>query len=60
MSDSNIIGKKGYKKTGHFSGLVGTIEKEDGRMGLKNLFVIRFKNGGGVVASEKDIQLIEE
>ncbi|GAB6153681.1 hypothetical protein JCM17380_24310 [Desulfosporosinus burensis] len=56
----DIVGKKGYKKTGYFSGLIGTIAKGDGVVGFEHLYKIVFKNGSAVMASKKDIQVIEE
>lgn len=50
-----LIGKKGYKKTGFFAGVVGTIERSD-----LALYRIVFSNGSSVGARKEDIELVED
>lgn len=55
----NIVGKKGYKKSGFFEGLVGVIEQCNTE-GFEHLYRLVFDNGGSVVASENDIEVVHE
>lgn len=50
MSKLNIVGMKGYKKSGFLEGLVGTIEKSN-TVGFEHLYTIKFTDGSGVLAS---------
>ncbi|MFT8313313.1 MAG: hypothetical protein ABF633_03545 [Clostridium sp.] len=54
----NIIGKKGFKKTGFYAGLIGVISKSDWE-GFEHLYKITFKYGGSVLTNIDDIQIVE-
>ncbi|MFB5758901.1 hypothetical protein [Paenibacillus medicaginis] len=56
MSTIDVVGKKGYKKYGYFSGLTGTIERCDSITPYK----IVFEGGGSVGAHLKDIVVVED
>ena len=55
----NIVGMRGFKKTGYGAGLVGTIEKCDMKE-FSHLFTVRMEDGSGFVTSENDIEIIHE
>lgn len=57
----NLLGKIGYKKTGYFAGLHGVLTKVDYEPFCNNpdLYIIKFSNGGGVMAHKDDIEIIE-
>lgn len=55
----NIVGLRGYKRRGFYTGLIGTIERYSDMSFFNNLYVIRFENGAGVVTQLKDIVILE-
>ena len=54
------VGKRAYKKTGYYSGIIGTIERSD-FIFAPSEFVLRFPSGGAVgVVILDDIVFVEE
>lgn len=51
-----MIGKKGYKKSGHLAKLIGTIEKDTWEQSPTE-YLIRFSNGAAVGVDKEDIVL---
>lgn len=55
----DIVGKRGYKKSGFYEGLVGDIEKSTVE-GFEHLYKIVFEDGSGVITSANDVEIVHE
>lgn len=55
--EENIIGKRAYKKSGFYAGLIGIIDSKDK---IFDSYLIKFKDGSGVYASINDMVILED
>lgn len=54
------VGKRAYKKTGYYAGIIGTIERSDFIFAPSH-YVLRFPSGGAVgIVILDDIEFIKE
>lgn len=55
----NIVGKKGYTKSGYYAGLVGDIGKCTVE-GFEHLYTVIYEGGSGTVTDKNDIEVVHE
>ncbi|HID0815760.1 TPA: hypothetical protein ACXNW8_001370 [Clostridium botulinum] len=55
----DIVGKKGYTKSGYYTGLVGDIKKCTIE-GFEHLYTVRYEDGSDAVTDKNDIEVVHE